>query len=430
MKKYLIFILIALFTLTMTGCGFYFAPVGSSTETTTSSNLTTGTQNSVSQTTINKDLIVSEIYAQIYESMYDDVLNAVIEDISEERFETLYADTITLILQEIDAGNITVNPETIIERLLMLEATTANAVVGIANYNESGTVQAVGSGVIYKKELNKYYVVTNDHVIEDGDTFKIVLEDGTEIAATVRGKDSLVDLAVLYFFSDLDLKVVEFGNSDELNKGEIIVAVGHPSGFDYYGSLTMGVVSGLDRYFDIDGDNVKDMFVGYIQHDAAINSGNSGGALFNLEGELIGINVIKLSAIEIEGMGFAIPSNLTKAIVEDIELYGVSKQKPILGIEFIDIKNNPLYFVQQGITLPEGVDKGFYITGVKPNNTMDGYIQLGDIIIEIGDVIIDSSRQFVEEFSIYRVGDVISVTLIREGQTIIIENIELKASVD
>jgi S1-C subfamily serine protease len=128
--------------------------------------------------------------------MYDDVLNAVIEDISEERFETLYADTITLILQEIDAGNITVNPETIIERLLMLEATTANAVVGIANYNESGTVQAVGSGVIYKKELNKYYVVTNDHVIEDGDTFKIVLEDGTEIAATVSGKDSLVDLAV------------------------------------------------------------------------------------------------------------------------------------------------------------------------------------------------------------------------------------------
>jgi serine protease Do len=192
----------------------------------------------------------------------------------------------------------------------------------------------------------------------------------------------------------------------------------------------MGVVSGLDRYFDIDGDNVKDMFVGYIQHDAAINSGNSGGALFNLEGELIGINVIKLSAIEIEGMGFAIPSNLTKAIVEDIELYGVSKQKPILGIEFIDIKNNPLYFVQQGITLPEGVDKGFYITGVKPNNTMDGYIQLGDIIIEIGDVIIGSSRQFVEEFSIYRVGDVISVTLIREGQTIVIENIELKASVD
>ena len=312
---------------------------------------------------------------------------------------------------------------------MALNANQANSVVGVRNKNSNGVIQSVGSGVIYKQVGNKYYVLTNNHVVEDGVNYTIVFENGDEIGAVLRGVDELIDVAVLYFFSDETYEIAEFGDSDALQKGEFVVAVGHPSGFSYFGSMTLGIVSGLKRYFDIDNDGVNDMFVGYIQHDAAINSGNSGGALFNLQGELIGVNVIKITALNVEGMGFALPSNLVQAIVSDIEEFGVSMQKPVLGIRFVDIKNNESYFSQNGITLPSGVTQGFFILEIVSGATMDGYLEVGDIMVQIGDVVIESSTQFVEEFSKYRVGDVIDVVIIRDGVTMTIENIDLKAAV-
>jgi S1-C subfamily serine protease len=104
-------------------------------------------------------------------------------------------------------------------------------------------------------------------------------------------------------------------------------------------------------------------------------------------------------------------------------------QKPVLGIRFVDIKNNESYFSQNGITLPSGVTQGFFILEIVSGATMDGYLEVGDIMVQIGDVVIESSTQFVEEFSKYRVGDVIDVVIIRDGVTMTIENIELKAAV-
>lgn len=424
MKKIMIFLGMVIFTLALVGCANLFPTVENTTRTfiTRSQAPTTASQ------TINEDVVISELYKKIYESLYDEVKEDVINDIAEERFEQIYNTVILALLNEIELGNIDVTAESIVDKILTLETNQANAVIGVSNLDASNEVQAVGSGVIYKKDGNRYYVLTNQHVVEDGTSFKVVFSDETEINATLRGVDNLVDIAVLYFESSQDLPVVSFGDSDALNKGQLIIAVGNPSGYTYYGSMTLGIISGLQRYFDIDNDGVNDMFVGYIQHDAAINSGNSGGALFNLDGELIGVNVIKLTSVEIEGMGFAIPSNLVKDITSDIEEFGYSLQKPVLGIRFIDIENNQDYFIQNQITLPEGITEGFYIIEVDEGKTMYGIIQPDDIIIQIGDVKIDSSRQFVEEFSIYRVGDIIDVVVIRNGQVVTLEDIVLKAA--
>jgi serine protease Do len=192
----------------------------------------------------------------------------------------------------------------------------------------------------------------------------------------------------------------------------------------------MGIVSGLDRYFDIDNNGINDMFVNYIQHDAAINSGNSGGALFDVDGDVIGINVIKLSATEIEGMGFAIPSNLVSAICSDIEELGYSLQKPVLGINFIDIRGHADFFEANEIVIPEDIDDGFVIFEVYEGSSFDGFVFAGDIITVIADIDLSTAEDFVYRFSKYIVGDVISITLYRDGQYITINDIELKAQVN
>lgn len=424
MKKILVMLTLFLSVTVLVGCAGIFNPV----ESTARTFLTKSTTQETTINSVDEELIISELYQRIYDSLYEQVKEEVLNDIAEERFQTLYESVISDLLEEIQAGNITVDAESVIDMILSLEANQSKAVIGVKNLDGSGTAQSVGSGVIYKSEGSRYYVLTNNHVVENGSSYKVVFEDETEITATLRGVDELVDLAVLYFDTDQTLPVVSFGDSSALQKGEIIIAVGHPSGFTYYGSMTMGIISGLQRYFDIDNDGINDMFVGYIQHDAAINSGNSGGALFNIYGELIGVNVIKLTSIDIEGMGFAIPSNLVQAIVEDIETYGYSKQKPVLGIRFVDIKNNQDYFIQNGITLPDGVVQGFYILEVEAGKTMEEYILPGDVVTRIGDVTIYSSRQFVEEFSKYRVGDIIDVELIRNEETLTITDIVLKAA--
>jgi serine protease Do len=397
--------------------------------TTNFSTTTTATQPTVTTTTtLDLSRIYSEVYARIYEELYDEIRAEVLTNLSEERFDSIYQQVLVDIMDRVDSGELEVTAISLIELIYQVAAEEATAVVGVTNYNASGTVQSTGSGVIFKNVGDKYYVLTNQHVVEDGSTFKIQFEDGTSIEAILRGVDALVDIAVLYFTSNNDYPVAAFADSDEITKGTLVLAVGNPSGYRYFGTMTLGIVSGTKRYFDIDGDNVKDLFVPYIQHDAAINAGNSGGPLFDLSGNIVGINVIKISSVEIEGMGFAIPSNLARDVAEDIILYGVSKQKPVLGIQFIDIALNYEYFAQQGIALPEGVVKGFYILQVYPDLSLSNYVTIGDILIQIGDIEIENSLQFVSEFSSrYRVGDIVSITVLRGGQPVTIENIELKA---
>jgi serine protease Do len=211
-------------------------------------------------------------------------------------------------------------------------AQSRDAVIGI--YTETLTTYGSGSGVIYKNVDDTYYVVTNNHVVEDGINYKIVYERNGllfEIGnedITLLGTDVTTDLAVLTFESVVDFPVIELADSYEIELGQFVFAIGNPLGFEYYGTVTMGVISGLTRY-------VKDEETGFdatlLQHDAAISPGNSGGALLDINGNLIGINNMKLVDDSVSNIGFAIPSNTVKRIVTDLEDDGIVT-RPYLGI--------------------------------------------------------------------------------------------------
>lgn len=199
-----------------------------------------------------------------------------------------------------------------------------------------------GSGVVYKVENSTvYYLVTNEHVIVHTD------EEGTDYVANnlsiiyekngllfeitneyieILGHDKTTDLAVLRFSSSQDFNVIPFGNSNEIELGQFVYAIGNPLGFEYYGTVTSGIISGKARYVN-DGDFDATL----LQHDAAISPGNSGGALLNSNGELIGINNMKLVEDSVSNIGFAIPSNTVKRIVTDLEDDG-EITRPYLGI--------------------------------------------------------------------------------------------------
>jgi len=424
MKKLLALSAVIVMIVGIAGCSFVF-PLTTTGAATTVSTTTAPITYTTTSTSIDIDMVLSEIYNRIYAELYEEIRAEVAASLSQERFDQIYETVVGDILDEIANGTLEVNAQTVIELIYAVAAEEAEAVIGVTVNNGTGTPLAVGSGVIYKHVGDQYYVVTNQHVVEGGTSFEIVTPDGAEHAGILRGVDATVDVAVLYFTSSQTYTVAAFGDSDAVTKGTIVLAVGNPSGFDYYGSMTMGIVSGLDRYFDIDEDNIRDMFVNYIQHDASINAGNSGGALFNLAGEVIGINVIKIAATEIEGMGFAIPSNLVAAICADIEEYGVSKVKPVLGIVFVDIASNPDYFEYYGIELPEGFENGFYILQVNEGATLDGIVLPGDIVTRIGTIEITDTDDFLILFQQYHVGDVISITVYRNGGYLTFDDIEL-----
>ncbi len=220
-----------------------------------------------------------------------------------------------------------------------------NGVIGIDV--DTAISSGTGSGVIYKKEatdtsgLYKYYLVTNDHVMvheDDGGTryqplnISIVFERNGLLFEVIDenidflGSDPVTDLAVLSFVSTQDFSVIPLADSYEVELGQFVFAIGNPLGFDYFGTVTMGVVSGLARYYVNDDFNAT-----LLQHDAAISPGNSGGALLNINGELIGINNMKLVDDYVSNIGFAIPSNTVKRIAADLEPDGIVL-RPYLGI--------------------------------------------------------------------------------------------------
>ncbi|MFW5794413.1 MAG: trypsin-like peptidase domain-containing protein [Bacillota bacterium] len=286
---------------------------------------TTTEDTSVQETTVNDstytytdysdlvDQIYQDVYDDIYQDVYDDVYQDVMEQITEETYNQLYTEI------ELQLYDVFDNPEVINDaiqnRIYEVVEIANKSVVGVEAYT-GGDGVALGSGVIYKHDesLGKYYIITNNHVIEDGDNFKIRFEDETSVEATLLHVDVDSDIALLSF-SDAgldDLIVSDLGSSTALKKGEIILASGHPTGFNFYGSLTLGIVAGIDRF--VEGEPIT-----FIQHDAAINSGNSGGPIYNLAGQVVGINVLKYATEEIEGMGFSIPIDTVKAIIAEYE---------------------------------------------------------------------------------------------------------------
>ena len=279
----------------------------------------------------------------------------------------------------------------------------------------TGTVSAAGSGVIISTDG---YILTNNHVISTtsseslyysiGEATEIVVKlynDETEYKATVVGSDAKTDLAVLKIDKD-NLTAAEIGDSDSVLVGEWCMAIGNPLGME--SSVSAGLVSALNREVkDEDGKTYK-----VIQTDAAINSGNSGGALVNSQGQVIGINTIKVSGAGIEGLGFAIPINSTVSVTNDLIKYK-KVIRPYMGVSCVTItddiiKSNPRV----------SLVKGVYIRTIAPNSpAAQAGLQAGDIMIAIDDKTILTYDEMNEIKNSHKVGDTITIKYVRNGST-------------
>ncbi|WP_226681709.1 S1C family serine protease [Sutcliffiella horikoshii] len=304
----------------------------------------------------------------------------------------------------------------------------AEAVVGVINLQnasfwndteaetdeegEAGT----GSGVIYKKENGKAYVVTNYHVIEGATQVELSLIDGTRVPAEVLGEDPLTDLAVLSMEDEMVTKVADFGDSDSVRTGEPVIAIGNPLGLQFSGSVTQGIISGTDRSIpvDVNRDGTPDWHADVMQTDAAINPGNSGGALINIQGKVIGINSMKIAQSAVEGIGLAIPVNSAIPIIKDLEQYGQVK-RPYFGVSIGSLSDVSSYHWQQTLKLPKDVSAGVYITGVAPGSpAASAGLQEYDVIVELdGEQVRDVIELRKHLYNEKQVGDKMEVTFYR-----------------
>ncbi len=269
-----------------------------------------------------------------------------------------------------------------------------------------------GSGVFISEEG---YVITNNHVVENARRLSVILADGTELQATLIGTEKYADLAVLKVDGEVPA-VANLGNSDGLKPGETVIAIGSPLG-DFKNTVTVGVVSATGRMIDTGrGYEIE----GLIQTDAAINSGNSGGPLINLAGEVIGINTLIirgsiLGSAPAEGLGFAIPSNLVGIIAEQIIQKGYFS-RPYLGINMQPITPNIAE------TYGFSVEWGVYVTGVELNSPAGrSNLQPGDIITKIGDIALDEEHTFVNELFAFQPGETVTIEILRGDSAIWIQ---------
>ena len=271
--------------------------------------------------------------------------------------------------------------------------------------------QVSGSGVIISEDG---YIVTNNHVVENTTKVSIVLANGKSLSARVVNTDPYADLAVLKAEGEMPAVAV-FGNSDALKPGETVIAIGSPLG-EFKNTVTVGVVSATGRTLDTGkGYQMEDL----IQTDAAINQGNSGGPLVNLNGEVIGINTMIVrgsgfSGVVAEGLGFAIPSNTVRLISEQIIAKGYFA-RPYLGIRW--------QAVYPALAKRYNLDAewGAYVSEVLPGTPADkGGLQRGDIIVRVGDYPINEEHSFVNALFSYQPNDEVEIEVVRDGKHIIL----------
>ncbi|MDX8288735.1 trypsin-like peptidase domain-containing protein [Metabacillus indicus] len=300
------------------------------------------------------------------------------------------------------------------------------AIVGISNKQQQrsfggGTQSAeagTGSGVIFKKDGNTAYIITNNHVIEGASSIEITYSDGEKSEAELVGADPLTDTAVLKIDSKYAKAVAQFGDSGKLRAGERVVAIGNPLGLDFSRTVTEGIISGTDRTVPIEtSEGNWDLSV--IQTDAAINPGNSGGPLLNMSGQVIGINSLKITQDGVEGIGFAIPSNDLQPIVDELLEKG-KVDRPFLGVGLIDLSQVPEQYRTNTLQLPNDVTEGVFVQGVSPGSpASEAGMKEGDVIVAMNGTKIKSSgelRKFL--YSQTAIGDEIDVEFYRQGEKV------------
>ncbi|KHF40090.1 S1C family serine protease [Halalkalibacter okhensis] len=301
----------------------------------------------------------------------------------------------------------------------------SDAVVGVINmqqsnfFSSSEANEGTGSGVIYKKSGDKAYVVTNHHVIERANEIEVSLADGTRVPAELLGTDVITDLAVLEIDGTNVETVAQFGSSKTLRVGEPALAIGNPLGLRFSSTVTQGIISATERSIPVDltGNGQIDWHAEVLQTDAAINPGNSGGALVNIEGQVIGINSMKIAQSSVEGIGFAIPTEIAIPVIEDLESIG-EVRRPQMGVGIHSLSEIPSAYWQETLKLPEDIKGGVVVTSIAPTSPADrAGMQEYDVIVDIdGEPMEDGHDLRRYLYTEKKIGDELEVTIYRDGK--------------
>ncbi len=290
-----------------------------------------------------------------------------------------------------------------------------DSVVMVKNF-QNNKENSSGSGFVYKKDNEFGYIMTNQHVVEGAEKVTVVFTDNREIEVTVLGGDSYLDIAVLKVPVKEIISVASIGKTDDLALGQQVFTVGTPVGYEYYNSVTGGLISGLNRKVTVSIVSNSDWVQEVIQVDAAINPGNSGGPLVNVNGEVIGVNSLKLVNSSIEGMGFSIKIEDAMKHVSDLE-QGIKIQRPLLGITNVNITET-YYLKQSGITIDESITEGIVVLEVSSDSGAEkAGIKKGDVIIKLNDDKVTNVAYLKYLLYKYNVNDEINITYIRGKET-------------
>ena len=274
------------------------------------------------------------------------------------------------------------------------------SVVGVITESfQTYSTSSTGSGIILSEDG---YIVTNNHVVEGGDSIAVTLDDGETYAAELIGTDVKSDIAVLKIDAQ-NLPAAEFGDSSQVEVGEAAIAIGNPLGLN--GTVTAGIISAVDREIQVGSSNMV-----LLQTDASINPGNSGGALLNEYGQVIGVNSAKISSEDSEGLGFAIPSNTVGPIVEELIDKGYVSGRPLTGISGRNVSalTAAFYNIPQGILVDQVAPESD--AAVKGLTT-------GDVIIGVDDIRVENISDACTLRDEHKAGDTMKLTFYRQGST-------------
>ena len=276
---------------------------------------------------------------------------------------------------------------------------------------------STGTGFVYKTDDKYGYVMTNQHVVSGCDKVVLVLSNDEEVEAKIVGGDEYLDIAIMTIDKSKVLQVATIGNSDDINIGDTVFTVGSPMGYEYRGTVTSGILSGKDRMVSVNVSNSSsnDWVMKVLQIDAAINPGNSGGPLVNINGEVIGVNSMKLVEDEIEGMGFAIPIEIAMAHVDELEK-GKSIEWPMLGISMANVTDESLLY-RNRIQVDSNIKSGVVVVEISNGSgASKSDLKSGDVITKLNGEKVENTAYLRYELYKNKPGDTIEVTYIRNGK--------------
>jgi len=267
----------------------------------------------------------------------------------------------------------------------------------------------IGSGVIYQINNNSSYIVTNNHVIDGASQIKVQLHNGKQVEAKLVGTDAVSDIAVLKIDSQKGIKAMKFANSSKVQTGDSVFAMGNPLGLEFANSVTSGIISANERTIESNTTSGGTK-VNVLQTDAAINPGNSGGALVDVNGNLVGINSMKIAADQVEGIGFAIPSNEVRVTIEQLVKHG-KVERPSIGIGLLNLSDIPDSYKKE---LKTDRDTGVYIAKVSHSSEL----KVGDIITKVDSKKVDDDTDLrTYLYQNKKPGETVKLTVIRDGKT-------------